>query len=483
MGEVTNPVGIIGGGVAGLAAGIALLRQGFAVTLHEANARVGGCCTTTGVDGYTFNDGAMYVAVPEMLDHGFERLGLDREALLPLRRIDAMQTTQLPDGTRVSFATGLDVRVDGRAVDTRQLRALLARWEPVLRLVADELAPHPFSLARLFAKGWRQLPRLRGTVASQLEKMLDDPALRSALGGVVLYTGMPPASTPAMQMIGVIALLSDRFWLPEGGMGRIPETLATAFTRLGGELKVGAPVERIVVEGGRVRGVEVAGQGRFAHDAVLSTISGMATATWLLDPDDVPSGMRRRTQHAPLSQKALSVQLGLSNVVDAPSHFMNRLPWLREQAQALQPANGLPPWLSYSVPTVTMPELAPAGGSIIELYPPIDQDLPAAQWDDARANAIADAAIETLSQWHPLDVVARRVRSPRDFRGGMHLYEGAIYGLSPGADPRAQFPHETGIAGLYQAGQTTWPGFGVATSLMSGILAAEALGELNLRNL
>jgi len=475
MGEVTNSVGIIGGGVAGLAAGIALLRQGAAVTIHEANARAGGCCTTTDVDGYTFNDGAMYVAVPEMLDHGFARLGLDREALLPLRRIDAMQATRLPDGTCVSFATGLDVRVDGRAVDIAPLRALLARWEPVLRLVADELATHPFSLVHLLRKGWRELPKLRGTVASQLEKMLDDPALRSALGGVVLYTGLPAAKTPAMQLIGVIALLSDRFWLPEGGMGRIPEALAEAFVHLGGELRTAEPVERIVVEGGRARGVDVAGQGRFAHDAVLSAVSGMATATWLLAPDDVPSGMRRRTVRAPLSQKALSVQLGLSNAIDASSHFMSRLPWLREQGQALQPANGLPPWLSYSVPTVTMPELARAGGSIIELYPPIDQRLPAAQWDEARANAIADAAIETLSQWHPLDVAARRVRSPRDFQGGMHLYEGAIYGLSPGADPRAQFPHETGIAGLCQAGQTTWPGFGVATSLMSGILAAEAL--------
>ena len=95
--------------------------------------------------------------------------------------------------------------------------------------------------------------------------------------------------------------------------------------------------------------------------------------------------------------------------------------------------------------------------------------------DDARANAIADAAVDALSQWHPLEVATRRVRSPRDFRDGLHLYEGAIYGLSPGADPRAQFPHETGVPGLFQAGQTTWPGFGVATSMMSGVIAADAI--------
>lgn len=32
-----------------------------------------------------------------------------------------------------------------------------------------------------------------------------------------------------------------------------------------------------------------------------------------------------------------------------------------------------------------------------------------------------------------------------------------------------------GVAGLYQCGQTTYPGYSVARSAMSGILAAEAL--------
>jgi len=31
------------------------------------------------------------------------------------------------------------------------------------------------------------------------------------------------------------------------------------------------------------------------------------------------------------------------------------------------------------------------------------------------------------------------------------------------------------INGLYQAGQTTYPGYGVSSAAMSGILAAEAL--------
>jgi phytoene desaturase len=83
--------------------------------------------------------------------------------------------------------------------------------------------------------------------------------------------------------------------------------------------------------------------------------------------------------------------------------------------------------------------------------------------------------VAALSRIHELDIAVTRVVTPRSFRDDLHLYEGAVYGLSPAADPRAQFPHRTPIAGLYQAGQTTYPGFGVGSAAMSGILAAEAL--------
>jgi hypothetical protein len=37
-----------------------------------------------------FNDGAVYLAVIDILDHAFAKLGLDRAELLPLRRISML---------------------------------------------------------------------------------------------------------------------------------------------------------------------------------------------------------------------------------------------------------------------------------------------------------------------------------------------------------------------------------------------------------
>ncbi len=66
-------IGIIGGGVSGLSAGGLLSRRGLRVKLFEANDKLGGCCANTTIGDYTFNDGAVYLSFPGILDRVFER--------------------------------------------------------------------------------------------------------------------------------------------------------------------------------------------------------------------------------------------------------------------------------------------------------------------------------------------------------------------------------------------------------------------------
>jgi phytoene desaturase len=201
----------------------------------------------------------------------------------------------------------------------------------------------------------------------------------------------------------------------------------------------------------------------------------MLTFGSLLDAENVPESMRRKAKNAPLSHKALSLQLGLSNTLDVTGYSMRLLPMMEEQYKLFLPSNGIPEWFNYTVPTITMPELAPPGGEIIEMFPPIDQAWPIDRWTEEAKEAVAELAIMALSKIHKMDIAVKRVQSPKDYRERMHLFGGALYGLSPAADPRAQFPHKTPIEGLFQAGQTTYPGYGVGTAAMSGVFAAEPL--------
>ena len=91
---------------------------------------------------------------------------------------------------------------------------------------------------------------------------------------------------------------------------------------------------------------------------------------------------------------------------------------------------------------------------------------------------MVESALKVLRRAHIIEIAVKRVLTPKDSQDHLHLYKGAIYGLSPAADIRALFPHASPISGLYQAGQTTYPGCSVALAAMSGIFAAETLMKM-----
>ncbi|HET9652287.1 MAG TPA: NAD(P)/FAD-dependent oxidoreductase [Usitatibacter sp.] len=469
---------VIGAGLAGLSAAKLLADRGLDVEVLEASGKAGGSCATTSVEGYTFNDGAIYLALLGLVDHAFARLGLDRAAVLPLRKASAGFRTTLPDGSVVTLGDDLALDVAGRSVDARrvqhEMQALIARWRPFLRFVEEEFVVHPFSAWRLLRRGWRHLPKMLGTVARELDRSFGDRAVRSAFAGTLLYTGAPASRTPAPAIVGLVAGLEEGLFVPEGGMGRIPEALVASLRERGVGIRLDARVERIVIEQGRVRGVELRGAGRIDAAAVVSTASGMATFGSLVDRAHWPSAIARRMQHPPLSHRAVSVQLGVPGPIAAAANSMSVLPWMEDQAQLLAQDGNDMRFPVYVVTSRANPELAPPGASTVEMFYPVASGIPLEHWTEEAKTKLLGLATDVLQRAHGVTPVVWRVRSPRDFATSMNLHAGALYGLSPTATPRELFPHATGIRGLFMAGQTTFPGYGVAPSMMSGIFAAEA---------
>ncbi len=473
-----HPVVIIGAGVAGLTAANLLARQGVAVTIFEANDRVGGCCTTTTLGDYTFHDGAVFLGLLPVLDHAFARVGLSLRELLPLRKITAKSSATLPDGSVVTLGEGLDLTVTGRTVDLRrihcELRGMLEKWRPVLRFLEQDLLTQPFSPWHALRKGWRHFPKLRGSAASEFNRLFGDAAVKAALSGDLLYNGVPAEAMPVSAILGLVAEIDDGFYLPEGGMGRLPQVLACALEARGVPVLLHSKVRKIFVEDGRVRGVQADGCQVDAA-AILSTVSGMLTFGSLLGMELVPRSVLEKVKHPRLSHRAVSIQFGTRKPIQPLAHSVCVLPWMEQQQEMFLQDGSEVKYPVCLFPTLTMPELAPKGGGIVEMFYPVNSGLPLEYWDEERKERLAESAVAALQRNYDMDIVVTRVRSPKDFRDGMHLFDGALYGLSPASRPRDQFPHTCAIAGLFQAGQTTFPGYGVGNAMMSGIFAAEAL--------
>jgi phytoene desaturase len=220
----------------------------------------------------------------------------------------------------------------------------------------------------MISKIWPHVHKFQGTVASEIERLFSDKAVRAAMAGALLYiTGKPPQKTLVPMILAPVAALTEGFFLPDGGMGKIPEILSQCLENNGGEIFLNSMVHKIILKNGRVYGLEIDGRGLVEVDAVISTVSGMATFGSFLNAEDLSRGMGRKVRQAPLSHKALSIQLGLSNVIDGCSHSNSILPMMKEQSKFFIPEEDEVKWFVYFVPTVTMPELASGGGSIIEM--------------------------------------------------------------------------------------------------------------------
>jgi phytoene desaturase len=482
MARSTPPVIVIGAGLSGLSAALALARAGREVLVLEATDKPGGCCSTTHIDGYTFNNGAVYLAVPSLLRRAFDQLALDFDAEVPLVPIVHPHETHLDDGTVVHLGAIETARVEGHRSSDRSallrdgLSKLQRDWQPIYRRLLDGVLPFEPSLPRTLGQLWRYLPRLAGRADRLIANYFPDPALQAAVASTLLYTGTAPAHLPSSQLIGLAALLEEGFHLPRTGMGAITAALHRALQALGVPVRCGRKVMQIEVAADGVTGVTLDDGEHLPACDVMATCSGFSVVNHLLPPTAVPRSLQRTARRAPLSHRAIAVQLGGRFGHSSNAFIVNHVPDMGHQGAMHQAATDTPRWLSWTSPSQVLPGLAPAGSAVLELYAPVSGIEHADEWTPAMTEHALERHLAALRNHLPaLEIDTVRTLDPAAFMHERHLHEGALYGIAPGANPNAYFPHRTALPGLYLAGQTTFPGFGVPTAMFSGLQAAASL--------
>jgi protoporphyrinogen oxidase len=89
------------------------------------------------------------------------------------------------------------------------------------------------------------------------------------------------------------SLLQEELGYIDGGSQTLVDALVEAIGRLGGEIRLGEPCERVLVEGGRVVGVQTK-RGRLDADAVISTVPTPLVAHMVPDlPEDEKAAYQR----------------------------------------------------------------------------------------------------------------------------------------------------------------------------------------------
>jgi phytoene dehydrogenase-like protein len=269
-------------------------------------------------------------------------------------------------------------------------------------------------------------------------------------------------------------------------MGGLADALEQACDDLAVEIRRESPVERILVEQGRVRGVVLANHQVLEAPVVASSIDAQQTFLRFLQEDELPAPFRQAITDIDYSSASAKINLALGELPDfraaparqlAPHHrgTIHIAPTLDYIERAFDDAKyGWPstePILEITIPTSVDSTIAPEGKHLMSMFVQFaPYALAEGSWDDIKED-FGDRCVELLCRYAPNVAGAiehRQVLSPLDLERtfgltGGNIMQGAmtlnqLYALRP---VLGWADHRSPIQGLYLCGAASHPGGGV----------------------
>ncbi|MFP5322366.1 MAG: phytoene desaturase family protein [Acidimicrobiia bacterium] len=502
-----GPVVVVGAGHNGLVAACYLARAGRDVlVLEQLDRPGGGSRTEETVPGHRFDLHSVahniinMTAIPEELDLA--------GAGLRYVEMDPFSVAVRADGRHVRFHRSIERTVESIAehdpTEARAYRAFMDEAVPIIRAVLPairgdgsrrQLPGRLLDVGRVLRHRPAATVRdLLGSYGSLLRRWLPSDLTRGPVAAFAAHAGAgPTAPGGALFAHWQAAYHLHGQWHAEGGSQSLTDALLVRLRSLGGELRCGAPVERIETRGGAVTAVVLEGGERIAAAAVVTALDPKVALLELLDP---PLGGRAGAELAAARR---------SNVVQAVVHVATRgLPayvgarpgdWNGLQSHvdrlddlelvwAQAEAGRLPdPLPLYAFTTSAIDDrLAPAGNHTTYVACPAAPSTIEGGWPaheerfvdavldriEARAPGFRDAVVG-VATWTP-----DRMEAVERWPGGhpMHL-DLSLDQLGPLRPTPALGRWRTPVEGLYVSGAGTNPAGGIAGT--PGRKAAEAL--------
>lgn len=494
-----STVGIVGGGLGGLASACTLAARGHKVTLFEKNAWLGGKAAVLEEGGFRFDMGPTILTMPRVLERIFAEAGRELSDYLTLVRLDPQWRCFYDDGTV------LDLREDASQARAAigQLSARDAQGFDDFMAVARRLADVS---DRFFF--WRSVEdlkdtmnlkanmslstlsdvlslRMHRTVAGQIKRNVADPRVRQMLEHFIQYVGSSPLASPAV-LCGIAQMqLGEGVWYPKGGTRAVPVALTRLAEEMGVEFRTGADVSRIETEGGRATAVVTAEGERVAFDRIVSNMDSVRTYRELVGGSAWTDFQKGRKREAACSGVVL--YLGLSKAYEHLAHHnfvFSRDP--EEEFGAIydkgEPAPD--PTAYIAAPARTEAGVAPEGGEALYVLVHTPYLREGQDWSrmlpgyrrtilDKLARAAGMGDLEER-------IVVERTLTPQDIHDRYKVLNGAIYGLASHGRVLGAFKpgnRSRQVRGLYLAGGSAHPGPGMPMALMSGWIAADSLHQ------
>ena len=502
---------IIGAGHNGLVCGFYLARAGLRVRIVERRDVVGGAAVTEEFHPGFRNSVASYTVSllqPKVIEdmrlaeHGYRVIERPISNFLPQE-----------DGGYLKLGGGLArTQAEFRKFSPRDAETLPAYYE-TLEAVAEVLRGLALKTPPNVGEGWRtlvdgarqgrglarlSLPHKRDVLElftrsarGFLDSWFESEAVKAAFGFDAVVGNYASPDTPGSAYVllhhvfGEVNGRKGAWGHSVGGMGAITQIMAKVCRDRGVEISLETPVERVLVEGGKVSGVRLEGGEEIAAPRVIANVGPKVLYERMLAESDLDPEFRRRIKGYKVGSGTFRMNVALSE--------LPRFACLPEPGEHLQSGIIIAPTLDYMdrafisakvngwseqpivemlIPSTVDDSLAPPGRHVASLFcQQFAPELPDGRdWDEEEDKA-ADTIIATVEAHAPgfrASILGRQVLSPKGLERKFGLAGGDIMHGAMTLDQLwsarpvlGQGNYRGPLGGLYMCGAGTHPGGGV----------------------
>jgi all-trans-retinol 13,14-reductase len=319
MAAMACDVIVIGAGIGGLGCAAKLARNGRRVLVLEKNNHIGGTSHVFRRDAFRFPMGPLSFSFPARVSSFLSAVGVQTD--LSFRRNHFQLIS--PD-LDIIFSSPLEtIQQDlGRAFPRERsgLESFFNEFKGIVRETQDVPQWHPdylpvpekSGLDKKADPGRDRVARVREYSRTSgrrlLERHFGDRRLINFLGS----QGTSEPEMAVMTLTLMWNMMSEvGIWFPSCGIDGLSDLLAGALEKSGGEVRLNAGVERILIDQGKVAGVRSESGETLTAPCVVSNADAKKTFLELCAPADIPRDWLDRLGSIPYTGSELCVYLGL----------------------------------------------------------------------------------------------------------------------------------------------------------------------------
>lgn len=477
---------IVGAGIAGLTAGVYARQSGFETTIYEAHTIPGGASTSWRRKGYLF-EGGMHWLTGSSPKTALNKLWKEVGALNSTTAVYNRDPFHIYEegGRRVCLYRDADKLkshlLEISPEDEKEIKALcrdIKRFAKVDMPITDikgvkvknKSGIGVFSLLSMLP-AFRRMPFYGGQTSGEYAMRYKNEFLRKLLKDIV------GEENSASGLVFTLATLcSGDGGYPAGGSLGMAGRIAEKFISLGGDIKYGKAVEKVMVKNGAAVGILVNGE-EIRADAVIVTQDTLAAIDQLFDKplrEPWADKMRKETLPTVSTFISLGIKADLSDVPESVGFPINTPIYCGNEKVTSIGINNYAGYQGYA------PEGSSTVTSIImgDTYDWWKSKKEDGTYEEEKQR-LAEAFIAALSEKYPQiknKVEVWDVATPLTYERYLHSYKGSWMSvMGKGAQMEAYPSKPETIKGLYFAGQRLLVPGGLPVAAETGRKAVQYL--------